>query len=385
MSQERLFILIAKLLSKEASPSEIADFQELISDNEDWKAIFQNLEELWTVQPLAAIPDSTTEEAYLLHLGRLKDQVSDFEDYPENELEPAGSEDFLLYPVKKHWYQKWQSYAAILVLVVASFFTFRSYQLRSLNMAVNPGHFNEIDVALGTKTKVQLPDGSHVWVNSDSKLTYAETFKGPTREIYLEGEAYFDVVKDPKHPFIVHTNGIDIKVLGTAFNVKAYKAESTIEATLVHGLIEVTKTDYPEASKIILRPHEKLIFDKLAKEESVIKPGSASAETASANTKLLSPAITISPLAKNISDSAIKETSWIYNRLSFEDERFEDLAVKIERWFNVRVVINNDKIRSYRSTGSFENETIEEALKELQYLVPFEYQINGRDVIITKN
>ena len=167
--------------------------------------------------------------------------------------------------------------------------------------------------------------------------------------------------------------------------MKAYKAEPTIEATLVHGLIEVTKTDHPNESKIILRPHEKLIFDKFAKEESVIKPSLISTDKIAANYKLPNPAIIISPLSKNIADSAIKETSWIYNRLSFEDERFEDLAIKIERWFNVHITITNEKIRSYRSTGSFENETIEEALKELQYLVPFNFQINGREVTITKN
>jgi ferric-dicitrate binding protein FerR (iron transport regulator) len=78
------------------------------------------------------------------------------------------------------------------------------------------------------------------------------------------------------------------------------------------------------------------------------------------------------------------ETSWIYNRLVFEDEKFESLAVKMERWFNVKIVISNDKLKSYAINGSFENETIEEALKELQYLVPFNYQMNGRDIYISK-
>jgi ferric-dicitrate binding protein FerR (iron transport regulator) len=89
-------------------------------------------------------------------------------------------------------------------------------------------------------------------------------------------------------------------------------------------------------------------------------------------------------LAKNIADTAIVETSWIYNRLMFEDEKFEDLAIKMERWFNVKIVIATDRIKSYTISGSFENETIEEALKELQYLVPFSYQIDGRDIYINK-
>lgn len=382
MSLERLYILLAKVLSKEANEAELLEFQLLISENEEWKAVFHNLEELWATLPVATETPAATEESYLLHLGRLKDQVSDFETPTELEMVVDESEDFLLYPQKIHWYQKWQSYTAIAALFFLAFWGYKFLNQQDL-ATENEKHFNEINVKLGTKTKVQLPDGSHVWVNSDSKLTYAETFHGPTRDIYLEGEAYFDVVKDPKHPFIVHTSGIDIKVLGTAFNVKAYKTEPTIEATLVHGLIEVTKTNQPEASKILLHPHEKLIFDKKANEQSVIKPGMNAAESAIAQDKTTPPSITITPLSKTVADSALIETSWVYNRLSFEEEKFEDLAKKIERWFNVEITINNNKIRSYRSTGSFENETVDEALKELQYLVPFNYQINGRNIVIT--
>lgn len=382
MSQESLYILLAKVLSKEANEAEMLEFQSLISKNEEWKAVFHNLEELWSTIPVPTETPTATEESYLLHLGRLKDQVADFETPKELEMVVDESEDFLLYPQKTYWYQKWQSYTAIAALFLFAFFGFNYLNKKEIAIE-NDKHFNEITVKLGTKTKVQLPDGSHVWVNSDSKLTYAETFTGPTRDIYLEGEAYFDVVKDAKHPFIVHTSGIDIRVLGTAFNVKAYKAEPTIEATLVHGLIEVTKTNQPEASKILLHPHEKLIFDKKANEQSVIKPGMNAAESAIAQDRPINPSITITPLSKSLADSALIETSWVYNRLSFEEEKFEDLAKKIERWFNVEITINNNKIRSYRTTGSFENETVDEALKELQYLVPFNYQINGRNITIT--
>lgn len=384
MSQERLYILVAKILCKEATIAEVDEFQSLISENQDWKDQFHNLEELWNTQSSDNSSIASSEEAYLMHVIKLRDQNPDFVEFSYSELENE-SEDFLLYPIKTHWYKKWQSLAAVLVLVIVSVYTYHFYSQNKSAGSVSLSQFNEIKVAPGTKTKVQLPDGSKVWVNSDSKLSYPEAFKGQTREIYLEGEAYFDVTKDPKHPFIVHTSGIDIRVLGTAFNVKAYKAESTIEATLVHGLIEVTKTERPNESKIILHPHEKLIFDKLAKEENVVKHPTAVTEKLAAKYSLPSPAIIISPLSKNIADSAIKETSWIYNRLTFEDEKFEDLAIKIERWFNVHITITNEKIRSYRTTGSFENETIDEALKELQYLVPFNYQMNGREVLITKN
>ena len=377
MSPEQFYILSAKVLSKEASLDEIADFKYHIEENQEYKAAFLNLEELWNSQPGYSLNISDTEEAYLLHLGRLKDQVKDFE--YNSELVPQANEDFQLYPIQKSWYQKKKFYAIVLALFVISIFSLRSFN----HSYTASDKVNEINVTAGAKTKLELPDGSHVWVNSDSKLSYSENFTGSVREVFLEGEAYFDVVKDSAHPFIVHTSGIDIKVLGTAFNVKAYREEPIIEATLIHGTIQVTKPNQPNASKVILNPHEKLIFDKLAEEESTVNAPSSKDNTFPRD-KIIKPAITIRLIEKNITDSAIIETSWIYNRLSFEEEKFEDLAVKMQRWFNVKITINNDKIKSYKLTGSFENETIEEALKELQYLVPFKYQINGRKVIINR-
>jgi ferric-dicitrate binding protein FerR (iron transport regulator) len=385
MSQERFSILIAKALSHEASLEEVAELHGLVEKKPEWKDAFGNLQELLTSRPVSALPRSTTEEAYLLHLGRLKDQVNDFDVKAEESI-AHEDEDFQLYPVIRPFYKRWQVYAAVLIPLAILAFSFKFLGGNDTNTVSTYKHINEINVNPGAKTKIQLPDGSQVWVNSDSKLSYPETFKGSVREVFLEGEAYFDVVKDPFHPFIVHTSGIDIKVLGTAFNVKAYDAEPTIEATLIHGMIEVGKTNQPDAPKVILKPHEKLIFNKLANkltdEANTAKVQRISSATPLMN--IITPAITIAPLAKNIADTAIVETSWIYNRLMFEDEKFEDLAIKMERWFNVKIVIATDRIKSYTISGSFENETIEEALKELQYLVPFSYQIDGRDIYINK-
>ena len=124
MSLERLYILLAKVLSKEANEAELLEFQSLISGNEEWKAVFHNLEELWATLPVSSETPTATDESFLLHLGRLKDQVSDFETATEPELVVDESEDFLLYPQKTYWYQKWQSYTAIAALFLFAFFGF---------------------------------------------------------------------------------------------------------------------------------------------------------------------------------------------------------------------------------------------------------------------
>ncbi len=150
-------------------------------------------------------------------------------------------------------------------------------------------------------------------------------------------------------------------------------------------MIEVTKVNQVNASKVILKPHEKLIFNKFAVGKNAEKDLRITDKN---NNTLLfentGPAIIIAPLLKNIADSAIVETSWVYNRLSFEEEKLEDLAVKMERWFNVKIKINNESIKSYRLTGSFQDETTDEALKELQYLVSFSYKMTGKEVLINK-
>ena len=244
-------------------------------------------------------------------------------------------------------------------------------------IAVQP-KINEVVAGRGIRSKMVLPDGTQVWLNSDSKLQYSAGFSDSTREVELEGEAFFDVVKDPAHPFIVHTSAIDIKVLGTAFNVKSYAQDKTIETTLIHGLIEVTNKTKPELPKIILKPKEKLVFNKFAGMEA------KGADIADLQTKTgIAAAIAITALPQHIADTALIETSWIYNRLIFEGDTFREVAVKMERWFNTRIQFKNEKIANYRLSGSFDKESVEEALQALQYIAPFQYKINNNEVEIT--
>lgn len=380
MSQEQFYLLAAKILSRESSAEEQAELELLINGNPAWKEQFHNLEEIWQSSDNQSNQSVELEDAYLMHLASLKDAAPDFPEH-STQYQASSDEDFHLYPVRQPWYRRWTSMAAAAVVVLGlAFGMYQWNQAPSASLAqTNNKANNEITVKKGAKTKLQLPDGSQVWVNSDSKLSYPETFQGSQRDVYLEGEAYFDVVKDPKHPFIVHTSGIDVRVLGTAFNVKAYEAEPTIEATLVHGMIEVTKINEPTAPKVILKHHEKLIYNKF-----VHTTGNEKLPENNSPQNSTKPAITIAQIAKQTPDSAFLETAWVYNRLRFEDERMDELAMKMERWFDVNIRIDNDKLKAYRLTGSFENETIEDALKAMQYLVSFKYSIENRNVVITK-
>jgi len=379
MKEEKYWILLSKKIAGEATAEELELLRQLISGNPEWQTIMENLHELWNSKPHAdnSRKQQQSEDAYLTHINRLKERVSDFEETGSliNDLTSA-----VPVKAKRPFYKHWISYATAAVVALALFlvnpFADRSIKNNDTE-AASP--VNEITINPGSRSKIQLPDGSQVWINSGSKLTYHNSFAGSTREVQLDGEAYFDVVKDAAHPFIVHTSGIDIKVLGTAFNIKAYKAEPSIEATLIHGSIEVINKNRPGAPRVMLKPHEKLIYNKFTEADlrdqraDVLIPSESDAYS-----------ITIKPLTKNIADSDIVETAWVYNKFTFEDERFEDLAHKMERWYNVKINIEAEKLKDHRVSGSFMNETAEEAVKELQFLIPFRYSVKNNEILIIK-
>jgi ferric-dicitrate binding protein FerR (iron transport regulator) len=381
MQEEKYWILVSKKIAGEATSEELDLLQNLVNDNPEWKTIMENLQELWNSKPFIYRSDrfQKADDAYLAHINRLKERAPDFE--TGNQLF-ENKEEIVLIPARRRNFRRFIVYsvsvfflAGMVVLYLVLSGNKNPIQIAS---ATPPKPVNEITISQGSRSKIQLPDGSQVWINSGSKLTYENSFKGTTREVKLDGEAYFDVVKDAAHPFIVHTSGIDIKVLGTAFNVKAYNIEPTIEATLIHGSIEVINKNQPGSPKIMLKPHEKLVYNKypvqaIKDQRADIKPAETDAYS-----------ITIKPLRKNIEDSDIIETAWVYNKLVFEDERLEDLALKMEKWYNLKINIENEKLKNYKVSGSFVNETAEEAFRELQFLVPINYSINNNEIVIVR-
>ena len=377
MKEEKFWLLVSKKVTGEACAEELKLLQELIDANPGWKTIMENMQELWNSQPLTSTTpkDQKNEDAYLIHINRLKEKAPDFKAHSGIAV---VDDNVSLLPAKKPFYKSRITYVGIAVaaIVVSLIFIYpvitenkHDKKIASLKPV------NEIAIDRGSRTKIQLPDGSQVWVNSGSKLTYEGRFDGSAREVHLEGEAYFDVVKDAAHPFIVHTSGIDIKVLGTTFNVKAYKVDRTIEATLIHGSIEVLHHNQPGAPTIILKPHEKLVYTKYQRGEVNGKQSAVKSADS-----LFS--INIETLSRNIADSNIVETAWVYNKLIFEEESFEDLALKMERWYNIKISIENEKLKHYKMSGSFVKETAEEAIKILQFLVPFKYAIQNNEIKI---
>lgn len=207
-------------------------------------------------------------------------------------------------------------------------------------------------VPKGEVKHLVLSDGSDVWVNSESYLSFPKKFTSKSRDINLIGEAYFQVVKNPKKPFIVHTNDMRIQVLGTKFNVNAYPNISEVKTTLKEGRVEVAIQGGKKEDNFILFPNEEIVYN--------VKNGNIT--------------------KKNVDTSNILD--WNEGDLIFNSVLLNDVLTQIERKYNVNIAFNSHKYADKRLTVKFENdESIKEVLRVLKLMIP-ELKINQQDNII---
>jgi ferric-dicitrate binding protein FerR (iron transport regulator) len=219
----------------------------------------------------------------------------------------------------------------------------------------------------GERKSFQLADGTKVMLNAGSRMRISTDFNEKSRELTLEGEAFFDVAKDAQRPFIIRTSSMDIKVLGTTFNVKAYPADNIAEASLLNGSVEVMVKG-PDSQKIILRPSEKIIIPNTPGSDLPVIPARKN-NNAGAAQKFRIEKLSFSP-AENFP----AEVSWTENRLAFNDESFSEIAVKLERWYNVSIRFEDEPVGEFRFTATFDKKTIEQVLDALAASRPFEYR-----------
>ncbi len=239
---------------------------------------------------------------------------------------------------------------------------------------------------LGAKSQVTLIDGTKVWLNAGSRLLYSTDFGSINREVQLEGEAYFKVAKNTSLPFEVKTSKIRIKALGTAFNVKAYPNEDTIETILEEGKIEVSRTDGTE-NELILQPKQRVTF--LKKTDELLfetKPQEISRETTT-GVELMAQEKIIAPKIKEIKATTdyMINTSWKDNRWRIESEELGCFATKLERRYNVKIRFADKELPKYKFNGTFADEPVEEVLRALALAAPVNFLLKGNEVTLSRN
>jgi transmembrane sensor len=242
--------------------------------------------------------------------------------------------------------------------------------------------YSEIKAPLGGKSEVTLPDGSHVWLNAGSKIRYQNQFNKGNRNIVLEGEAYFKVAKNKHIPFIVKTGDLSIVAVGTEFNVKAYNDEGIIETTLVEGAVTIHNNHQLKnkpLQQVFLEPKQKAVYvrdQQNLRVEDMNTIKKSNPEIVKPEKGLVYVAVRIDP---------IPIISWKDNRLIFKGEEMSNLAVMLDRKYNVSISFDAENIKRYRFSGTLEDETLTQVLDVIKLTAPIDYELNGKEVKIFEN
>lgn len=206
----------------------------------------------------------------------------------------------------------------------------------------------------GSVSQMILPDNTMVYLNSGSEIKYSIEGVNKQREVFLKGEAWFQVEENKQKPFVVHTSFYDVNVLGTEFNVKAYPEDDEITTTLEKGSIKITSTDnFKIQNNQVLKPGEQLVYNK---QNNVIR-------LKEVNTKQF--------------------TAWKENKLIFINMSLKELIVLLERKYGVNIEVEDKSILNLHYDGTLKNETILEVMKILQETLPVHFTIENQKIIIT--
>ncbi len=215
--------------------------------------------------------------------------------------------------------------------------------------------YNTIIVPYGKRTKITLSEGTKVWLNSGSKLTYPVSFNGDKREVHLVGEAIFDVRHNKEQPFYVITNDYDIKVLGTVFNVSSYEDDSYTSTALERGKVEIKYSDNS-------------IFGK---SKIKIAPGTLAVYNNKNNT------------LRSSTVDVTKYMSWRDGKFIFKKQKLEVIVKKLSRYYNVQILINSEELRAETFSGHLDlKDSIEKVLEVLKETTDLKYKKENGKIVI---
>ena len=243
----------------------------------------------------------------------------------------------------------WSRVAVVAILLIVSYLSYMQGSKESEKTFANV----VVDVPFGSKTKLQLPDGTSVFLNAGSKLVYSQGFGIRDRYIKLNGEGYFEVTKNPDMPFEISSNNLIIQVLGTKFNLKNYDTDLEAKVNLLEGKIGL-KTPLSPQPFAYLNPHEKMTLDKTNKKVNI-------------STYQTERAIT-----------------WTHDEFFFDEDLLPDIVKELERNYKVKITLANEDLKTYRFYGCFikKEQTITQVLEALKATGHLKYKTQNQKYIL---
>jgi len=336
MKKEKFLFLLSKKLSNDISLEENELLTIAINTSDEYKQLADKLTKYFNQKKAR---NSKTDKLRATWAMIAKAEEENFE----------GTFDYTA--PKRKFNTNFIKIAAVLILALAS--TILVYTLQKRNQ-------EEIESISTTTTKSfkLLADGTKIWLNKNSVLSYNSSFGKEKREISLKGEAYFDVVKNSAIPLFIHAGNITIEVKGTAFNVNAYTDKAYVQVALIRGLIQVSH-EKDSKNIVLLKPNQKLTIP------NALVNGTSK--------------FTIEPIN---TVSLLNETKWTSDTLIFRKEKLKDLAIQLEKKYELKIEIQSAHLKERRFSGTFTTETIKQVLDALKLSYPLTYTISNKVVII---
>lgn len=259
--------------------------------------------------------------------------------------------------IKRSWAGLWKVAAVLVVLISVSLLLYN--KKGELQDIVDPVHLVRVEVPVGRVRKLQLSDGTEVWLNAGSVLTYPEKFNRKKRTLTLEGEAFFRVFHDEEKPFIIHSGKLNTVVLGTSFNVKTYK-DSPAQVSVLSGKVsvaeraaEVLSDSKPKAQRMVI----------LTKDQQATYLGAEGFN-----------------IRKEV--PAGEYMGWQNGELVFSGKTLLEMKPVLERWYGVKIVMDSKKLANCRMVGSYRQETLKNVLEAMRFALNITYKIEGNKVTI---
>ncbi|GAB1464499.1 FecR family protein [Pedobacter sp.] len=322
---EELFVRYWDGYADEAEKAALLDWLEQSEEN---SKLFSQTHDIWLASSTDAMSQKT-EQA----LDQFKLRVFN------SELDKVKKASFIERSLK---------IAASVAIIFSLGYYFLSNNLMNRQLLV----INQVIMPEGSKGKVALPDGSLVWLKSNSRVVYPETFTGGRREVEVFGEAYFEVVHDKDNPFVVKADKVNVTVLGTKFNVQNYKEKENIVVALLEGKVGLS-SDALSKEQILL-PNQKFVFNK----------------------KQLT--------AKLSAVKAVASVSWINERLAFENKSLSEIIPYLEAWYGVEIVCEKAIAEQTRLTFTIRNDTLNDTMKSIAYVSSLQFEQKNDIIYIHK-
>ncbi|MBC9929902.1 FecR family protein [Chitinophaga qingshengii] len=338
MKSERILELMARKAGKAASREELEELEQLLAEHPDYRFMETVLD---TVE--APAPDTAVVE----------DGWAKVEELLRTPLPVASKRPY------------WWAAAAVLLATVGAGMWWLVRKKQPAELALQ-----QISAPMGSTIKALLPDGTQVWINAGSQVSYDARFTGGSRDVTVTGEVFFDVAKDDNKPFIVHSDNLAIQVLGTSFNIRAYGDDQKAEVAVITGKVQVMMRNSPE-KKVVLLPREKLVLS--LDKRTTIKADSIPHVN-----------FRVQELAASKDPDVVMETAWCQQKLAFMNETFAEVARKMERQFNVNIVFEDETLKKEILSGVFEKEDVNKALHLLQMTTGFHYRVVQQQVYLSR-